>query len=204
MSASECQLNAMAIAIIWKVALLNAAWWNPSSDELALSNELKRLESAWSSLDGWLDLWSSLVVFGVAVELFVLVIEYRHELHEFRRGIVRPPDKPSLSLLLWGFLGAALVVLGVAGELAVHFKAGKVETDMRGATTSLVAIVNGKAVDANERASANEKEAARFRSEAAELQAVIQPRDLTPKEQSELHGSVIVSKSNRQSEIVFL
>ena len=127
-------------------------------DELALINKLKSLEASWASLDSWLKFWIFLVVVGVVVELVVVLIEYSRELHEFRRGVIRPPDKPSTWLLIFGLLGAGFVAIGVAGEFGIQIKAGKVETDMRDATFALVAIANGKAEAAGERASnANER-----------------------------------------------
>ena len=139
-------------------------------DELTLSNKLKSLESAWASIDCWLNFWTVVVVIGVAVELGVIFIEYRHAMLEFRRGVIRPPDKPSALLLFLGLLGAGLVAGGVAGEFWQHLKAGRVETEMRNATGSLVAIVNGKASEANGRASANEEETARLTGENLKLQ----------------------------------
>ena len=153
------------MAIIWNLAALISSSWNLPNDELALKNELNRLESSWSSLDGWLNFWTLIVVIGVAVEVVVIVVEHRHGMHDFRRGIIRPPDKPSAWLLAFGLLGAGLVAIGVAGEFWIHIKAGRVETEMRDATGSLVAIADGKANAANERASQNEKDAAQLRTD---------------------------------------
>ena len=162
-------------AIIWKVAALISLSWNLPNDELALKNELSRLESSWSSLDGWLNFWTLVVVIGVAVELIVIIVEYRREKHEFNRGIIRPPDKPSVSLLIRALIGAGLVAIGVAGEFSVHVKAGRVETDVRNIAGRLVGIANAKAGEANERAAKLEKE-------AAEIEESVAPRRLTAKQ----------------------
>lgn len=84
-----------------------------------------------SSLHGWLHFWTFLVVVGVALEEFFVVKEYAAELRDFRRGIVHPPEKPSILLFRLGLLGAGLVAIGVAGELYVDVQAGKVETEIR-------------------------------------------------------------------------
>jgi hypothetical protein len=146
-------------------------------DESALLNQLKTLESAWGSLDHWLNFWVALVVIGVAMEVVVIVIEYRHELHAFNRGIIRPPDRPSRWLFGFGLLGAGLVAIGVAGEFWLHIKAGKLESEMREANRQLVALVNQRAADAGERASKNEL--ARVKIEAS-----VAWRRLSKKQQS--------------------
>jgi hypothetical protein len=155
-------------------------------DESALLARLNSLESSWASLDSWLKFWILLVVVGVAMEVVVVVIEYRHERRAFNRGIIRPPDRPSRCLFAFGLLGAGLVAIGVAGEFGIHIKAGRVEAEMRNATDSLVAIANGKAGEAKERAANNEHETARLKLENTKLLAVIQPRSLTTEQQREM------------------
>jgi hypothetical protein len=44
------------------------------------------------------------------------------ELHDFRRGIVHPPERPNIILFALGLLGAALVAIGVAGEFRFEAK----------------------------------------------------------------------------------
>jgi hypothetical protein len=132
-------------------------------DASALERLLDSLEKSWSSLDWWLNFWTVLVVVGVAVELVVLIIEYTRDWHDFKRGAIHAPDKPSLLVFGLGFTGAALVAFGVAGEFREHIKAGKIESDMREATRQLVALVQG---DAKERASANERQTAQLRKDA--------------------------------------
>jgi H+/Cl- antiporter ClcA len=119
---------------IWTVAALSSLSWNDPMDELALENKLKSLEMSWGSLDRWLKFWILLVVIGVAVELVVILVEYFRELHDFRRGIIHAPDRPSAWLLVFALLGAGLVALGVAGEFFIHIKAGRIETEMRDAS----------------------------------------------------------------------
>jgi hypothetical protein len=121
-------------------------------DESALKTLLDNLEISRSSLHGWLHFWTFLVVVGVALEVVFVVWEYTEDIHDFRRGIVHPPEKPSALLLVLGLLGAGLVAIGVAGELYIDVQAGKVETEIRKANELRVSLLSKEAADANERA----------------------------------------------------
>ena len=50
---------------------------------------------------------------GVLFEVIFVIWEYIDELHDFRRGIVHPPERPNLLLFALGLLGAGLVAIGV-------------------------------------------------------------------------------------------
>lgn len=158
-----------------------------------LAGALDDLERSWSSLDWLLNFWTVLVVVGVAVELVVLITEYFHDWRDFKRGTIHPPDKPNIFILGFGFLGAALVAIGVAGEFQIHVKAGKIESDMRDKTRQLVSIADGNAADADKQAEtarreagvAN-KEAARLRLEAIRLQARFIPLRISKEQEKRL------------------
>ncbi len=152
-------------------------------DALALSRKLDSLEKSWSGLDSLLNFWTLLVVAGVVIEVFVLVIEYRHEWKDFRRGTIHTPDKPSLLLFLLGMAGATLVAIGVAGEFRIHVEAGKIETDIRDNTRQLVSLADADAAKASERASKNEKDAAEIRLRAEHLAELLAWRTIS-KEQA--------------------
>lgn len=111
-------------------------------DVSTLHTALGELEASWASLDWWLNFWTVLVVVGVALELLVLVTEYLHGWRDFERGTIHSPERPSIVIFGIGFLGAALVALGVAGEFRVHVKAGKIEVDMRNNNENLVVALN--------------------------------------------------------------
>jgi hypothetical protein len=145
-------------------------------DSSTLFARLNNLESSWSSYDSWLKFWIALVVVGVAIELVVVVKEYRDDRHEWSRGIIRPPDRPSGWLLFWNLLGAGFVAIGVAGEFAIHLKAGKVETDIRSVTRELVAI--------------SEDHASTAELETTRLRAAIADRDLTPRQRDDIRASM--------------
>jgi hypothetical protein len=134
-------------------------------DESALLSSLKSLEMRWSVLEFWLKVCAAVVVLGVVVEVFVVIREWRHDWREFRRGTIHSPDKPLISNLVWGLFGAALVAIGVSGELLVGVKAGKVETEMRDTADTLVALVD--------------KEAGDVRLKAAQLESKITDRHVT-------------------------
>jgi hypothetical protein len=121
-------------------------------DTSTLASALDNLEKSSSSLDGWLNFWTILVVVGVAVELVVLLSEYTHDWSEFKRGTIHSPERPSVLIFGLGFLGAGMVAIGVAGEFRVHVKAGKIESDMRSASRELVALADREAKDAGDRA----------------------------------------------------
>jgi hypothetical protein len=117
-------------------------------DESALKTLLDNLDRSQSSLHHWLHFWTFLVVVGVVLEVVFVVWEYAEDLHDFRRGIVQPPEKPSLLLLVLGLLGAGLVAVGVAGELYIDVQAGKVETDIRNANELRISLLTKEADDA--------------------------------------------------------
>jgi hypothetical protein len=81
----------------------------------------------------------------VFVELLILVAEYRRDWKDFKRGSIHSPEKPSLLVFGLGFLGAALVTVGVTGELRVHAKAGVIESKMRETSRKLVGLLQVRA-----------------------------------------------------------
>jgi hypothetical protein len=140
-------------------------------DASSLARDLDNLEKSWASLDWWLNAWTILVVVGVAVELLVIITEYAHDWRDFRRGTIHTPDKPSILIFGLGFLGAAMVPVGVAGEFQIHVKAGKIESDMRSKSRELVGMADGKAADAEQKAGESNERASKANERAAQAQA---------------------------------
>src|ERR1700722_18564072 len=103
--------------------------------------------------------WSFLVVVGVSLEVVFVVWEYVEELHDFRRGVVHPPERPIRLLFFLGLLGAALVAIGVAGELYAESKIETVETGIRKANDELFLLLSKEAGDAEKSAKAAHEEA---------------------------------------------
>jgi hypothetical protein len=120
-------------------------------DESALKTLIGTLQDARNSLDFWLYLSSILVVFGVLFEIATISHEYRDELHEWRRGIVRPPVRPSRRWLIADVGGVLVVCLGLFGEIFVGVKAGILDTQLRDANGKLIAFLNDKASAADVR-----------------------------------------------------
>ncbi|HXP68804.1 MAG TPA: hypothetical protein VOA88_05930 [Candidatus Dormibacteraeota bacterium] len=139
-------------------------------DESALKILLDNLERSRSSLHGWLDFWTLLVVVGVALEVVFVIWEYAEDLHDFRRGIVHPPEKPIILLFVLGLLGAGLVAVGVAGELYIGVKAGQVETEIRKANELRISLLSKEAGDAAASATTAHKEAEAAKDAAGKAQ----------------------------------
>lgn len=152
-------------------------------DVSSLARDLANLENSWSSLDWWLNFWTIIVVVGVGVELLVIITEYAQGWQDFKRGTIHSPDKPSILIFGLGFLGAALVAIGVAGELRIHVKAGKIEADMRDKTRQLVALVEGEAANAN-------AEAARLQLENSKIIAALRQPTLSDADQKTIADKV--------------
>src|ERR1700686_826040 len=137
-------------------------------DDSALQTLLNNLDTSRSSLHGWLHFWTFLVVLGVALEVVFVVKEYIDQSHDFRRGIVHPPERPSTMLFVLGMLGAGLVAMGVAGELSVDVQAGKVETEIRKANELRVALLSKEAGDSKTSADGAALAASRAKASADE------------------------------------
>src|ERR1700693_3174614 len=137
-----------AILINWSLAKCSCPSWRANTDESALRIALSSLDDCNSSLHWWLGFWTFWVVVGVALELVFVVREYIDELHDFRRGIVHPPDKPNRLLFALGFFAAGLVALGVGGELYVESKIATVETSVRKGNDALFLLLSKEAGDA--------------------------------------------------------
>jgi hypothetical protein len=169
-------------------------------EESALRSALASLDDCNSSLHWWLGFWTVWVVVGVALELVFVVWEYIDELHDFRRGIVHPPDRPNGLLFVLGFFATGLVVLGVGGELHAESKIATLETCVRRGNDELFLLLSKEAggaaksaKTAHEEAGAvkgiadeAKKEVAEVKSEAADIEERLKWRSLTPKQQKEI------------------
>lgn len=151
-------------------------------DESALRTLLNSFEASRSSLHGLLHVFTWFVVVGLGFDLFVIVKEFRDDWKEFRYGQIHPydihlPKRPGISSVVLGLLGTALIVFGVAGELYVDVKAGKIETQIRKANDNLLSLIILEAGDAAQsaktargNAEAVEKEAATLMTELGKAQ----------------------------------
>ncbi|MGB0117013.1 MAG: hypothetical protein WCF61_20250 [Terriglobales bacterium] len=100
---------------------------------VALRHLLDCLEASRLLLHGWLSFFTALVVIGVVSETIFVIWEYRNDRHDFRRGIIRPPDRPNRLKFALEMVGVGLVAIGVAGELSVEPWLAAVETKLENA-----------------------------------------------------------------------
>jgi hypothetical protein len=146
-------------------------------DESALRMAIAKFEASRSSFDWWLEFFTVLVVLGVICEVAFVVLEFREDLHDFRRGILHPPDKPSVLLLVFGLFAASLVAVGVAGEFWEEAKIDGTETQIRTANDELYLLLS--------------KEAAQLRVDAEEMKQALAPRRLTLKQRTAISSQLL-------------
>src|SRR5271166_1013692 len=137
-------------------------------DESTLKVLISNLERSRATLDSWLFVFTLFVVVGVVLEVVFVIWEYRDELHDWRRGIVHPPEKPSVALLIFGLLGAGLVAIGVTGELYIGAKIGAKETSIREANDQRASLLSKLAGDAAKSAKTAHDEAAAAKKDSNE------------------------------------
>jgi hypothetical protein len=148
-------------------------------DEVALQQQITRLNAQWNHLDGWMLIFIGVVVVGVLFELAVVWVEYFRERQEYRAGDTHAIAAPSLGMAWFASIGALLVALGVGGELFLHMRASNVETALRGANEQLVALVQRDAAQAT--LTAESERLARIK-----LQTELEPRRLTTAQKQKL------------------
>ncbi len=119
-----------------------------------LESDARAFESSIDSWSWWLSIATGLVVVG-------LVLEYRRDVAAIIR--VRPFDWKKLEHLI----GAALVTLGVAGELIFQPFMGSAENSLREVTHQIEGLLSKEAGDANERAGNANERAAKIEAAAA-------------------------------------
>jgi hypothetical protein len=110
----------------------------------ALKSSISALESSIDSLDGasafWERVgWSCAIVVGLGViaEVVTIVREYLEDRHIWRRGIVRPPDRPSFRWMLFDVLATIVVVAGIFGEAGATGKVSSINSKLRSKTSEL-------------------------------------------------------------------
>jgi hypothetical protein len=166
----------------------------------ALLQQSKDLEH-WEWVDdAWLFGWSAMVVLGVALELGLIAWEYREDLHSFRRGTIRSPERPSKKKLIFELAACALVVGGVAGELLVTRSISEIGTKLRIISNERVGIAEEVASRADEDAADARERAAKLESENLKLRQLVQPRSLTSPQQREI-GKALREFSGRTVEV---
>src|ERR1017187_9127536 len=117
-------------------------------DESAFKILIANLEGSRSVLDGWLNLWTALVVIGVVAEIGFVIWEYTDDLRAWRSGAITSPARPRRVKFLLELVGASLVALGVAGELVVDARIGYVEAQLKTVNDERVLLLQREAGDA--------------------------------------------------------
>jgi hypothetical protein len=128
-------------------------------NEEQLKALISNLYRSRDGYDFWLNVCAFLVVVGVVAEIVFVIREYWEELHDWRRGIIKIPSRPSRAWLLIELIGVILVSIGVGGEFFIDVKVGNIDTQIRQSNSQLVtlleqhvALIDKSAGDANERA----------------------------------------------------
>ena len=123
---------------------------------------------------------------GVAAEVWVILIDHRDDMKSWRRGVIRPPDKPERRKLALELVAAILITLGVFGELAIGLVISQTNGELRAKNAQLrsksdqlVALLNTEAGDAR-------REAGEANERAAKLLVEIQPRRLSPSQEKDI------------------
>lgn len=130
------------------IALLTQAASSLPSDTSALERSISALESCISALDSKAEslarssarwdpvawVFTSLVIIGVALELWVIWQEFRDDMKSWaveRWGIHRRAERPVVGNLVIEFLSVLLVVGGIIGELRVSVKIASINSELR-------------------------------------------------------------------------
>lgn len=125
-------------------------------DESALRALIASLEKQSGPLHSWLHFWTWMVILGCAGELISVIHEHRDDLKIWRkarnRGVISFPERPSGKFLIFELVSVAAVVIGIAGELNIDFRAGRLESQLRDANNKLVLLLGKEAEDAKQSA----------------------------------------------------
>jgi len=167
-------------------------------DESALRTLIATLDKQSVPLHWWLHFWTWMVIIGCAGEMYFVLHAYLDErklwFNARTTGFVAPPEKPSWMVLILELLSVAAVVIGIAGELNIDFKAGRLESQLRDANSQLVFLLGKEAGDAEvsaegaaKAASQAEDASEKVRKQAEQLAAELDaekerhgPRHVTP------------------------
>ena len=138
----------------------------------ALESEINALESSSVPWEQSLKWFTASVAFGVAMELWIIWRERQDGLEAWARGIIRPPDRPSVWRFVVEVASVLFIVAGIVGELwvgvAITSINGRLRTkgaELRSKSDQLLALVIQQAGDAQ--TSAEGAASAAIRAQAA-------------------------------------
>jgi hypothetical protein len=144
-----------------------------------LESDISGIERSVDGLETWLWISSIAVIVGVALEVYFVIHSYKEDLEAWSRGIIRPPDKPQLRILLFEIASIILVVLGITGELGVGVLTSNENARLRTKNTERVQLIRQKAGAAEIEAGRAREQTEHERSARIELQKSLFMRTLT-------------------------
>jgi hypothetical protein len=185
----------MAVIIQTLASLSSASATDASTFEAsisALKSSISALESSIDSLDGASGFWEKVgwycaivVGLGVIAEIFTIVREYFEDRRAWRRGIVRPPDRPSFGWMLFDVFATIVVVAGIFGEAGATGKVSSINSLLRSRTSELraksdqlLALVTLEAGNAATSAKTAHDEAEAVKTEAGALKTELSALEL--------------------------
>jgi hypothetical protein len=149
----------------------------------ALLSKIRELESSSVPWERALPWFTLLVAVGVAMELWVMRHERRDDMEAWRRGIVRPPDRPSTVKYLVEVASILLITAGIVGELWVGIKITSINgvlrslnAEVRTKSDQLVELLHGEAEGLR-------KDAEIEHSARVKIEASVEWRHLTEQQQ---------------------
>jgi hypothetical protein len=130
--------------------------------------------------------FTALVALGVAMELWIIWHDRRDDMAAWRRGVIRPPDRPSFKKFIVEIVSVLFITGGIVGELWAGVKITSINgqlrgesAELRGKSDQLVALLHNKAQQLA-------KDAEDERSARVQLEASVAWRRFSKDEQSML------------------
>lgn len=105
----------------------------------ALDKGISGLGASSGKYEAGAIVFALMVAFGVVGELVVLCFEYQEEKTKWKRGLVCPPDRPSVRIYLVTFIAIIFVAVGVLGEAWATKKLEEINSQLRSETSDLQA-----------------------------------------------------------------
>lgn len=168
-----------------------------------LEKDIKNLENSSVPLEKLLPWFTGVVAIGVAMELWVIWHDRRDDMQAWRRGIIRPPDRPSTIKFMVEIASVLLITGGIVGELWIGIRITSINGALRSKNGELrtksdqwVAMGTKDAGDAKRSAHDAEVSAGNAKQSADDAQGTVKvlghevtalsPRILTPVQQRDI------------------
>jgi hypothetical protein len=156
----------------------------------ALESEIKTLESSSVPWEHLLPAFNAMVVFGVAMELWVIWHERRDDMEAWAVGYFlnasKLPSRPSTAKFLIEVASVLLITLGIVGELGVGIKIASINGALRGKSAELRSKSGQLVALLNQETEQLHRDAEGLKAENLRLEAVIAPRSLSLDQQKQI------------------